>query len=477
MVVRPSEQEHLSGDNEPSAVSHSHRGVPASHRRDAQQSQSNAILPASQSQVNLEKSSSSDSAPKSQEVRRRARRRNSRRQSHGSAWHWRQTDSWYFTLPGTKKRVPLHDEDGHRIRGVENKQAAQLALARVKLAGEWQPTSAFPTSNEEWLVAKVCSEYIQYCERGVANGTISKGHRDTTVSFLNDLCGYCGALPVAQLKKGHIRTWVENHTTWKSPATCKGAISIVLAAFNYAQENHEVLSPLKGLKKPRAQPRLQSFSKSDEEALYQEANEPFRSFLFAAMHTGLRPFCELARITADDIEETPRGMMWRVYSSKTKKTRKIPVRSEVATLTRQLMATAPRGSGIPLFRNADGGMLNKQAGVTRFRSTRKRLGWHEDPVRIKFSTYTCRHTFAHRMLSGYWNGGVGCSIETLAELIGDTPKVAFDHYGKEWGQHYQDPLWMAVGVAPATRLPVKKTARARPRRMPKRKTSRRSSPK
>jgi hypothetical protein len=24
--------------------------------------------------------------------------------------------------------------------------------------------------------------------------------------------------------------------------------------------------------------------------------------------------------------------------------------------------------------------------------------------------------------------------------------VAFDHYGKEWGQHYQDPLWAALGV-------------------------------
>jgi len=52
------------------------------------------------------------------------------------------------------------------------------------------------------------------------------------------------------------------------------------------------------------------------------------------------------------------------------------------------------------------------------------------------------------MLSGYWNDGQGCSIETLAELIGDTPKVAFDHYGREWGQHYQDPLWTAIGVGP-----------------------------
>jgi hypothetical protein len=24
--------------------------------------------------------------------------------------------------------------------------------------------------------------------------------------------------------------------------------------------------------------------------------------------------------------------------------------------------------------------------------------------------------------------------------------VAFDHYGREWGQHFQDPLWNALGV-------------------------------
>ncbi len=67
------------------------------------------------------------------------------------------------------------------------------------------------------------------------------------------------------------------------------------------------------------------------------------------------------------------------------------------------------------------------------------------------------------MLSGYWNDGVGCSIETLAELIGDTPKVAFDHYGKEWGQHYQEPLWSAIGVAPTSRRAASR-AKAKPAR-------------
>ena len=67
-------------------------------------------------------------------------------------------------------------------------------------------------------------------------------------------------------------------------------------------------------------------------------------------------------------------------------------------------------------------------------------------MRKQFSRYTCRHTLAHRMLSGYWNSGADCLIKTLAELIGDTPKVTFDHYGKEWGQHDPEPLWAAVGV-------------------------------
>ena len=373
------------------------------------------------------------------------RRRKKRRQPHGSAWHWKQTDCWYYTVPGTKKRVPLFDEQGERIRGQENREAAALALAKEKLSWE-EEAAGTPGGNGEWLVARVCSEYLQYCERGVAHGTISQGHRDSAASWLNDLCKYCGAGPVAKLKKGHIQKWMEGHPTWRSPATHRSVIAVVLAAFNRVEQMNGIPNPLKGLKKPRSQPRLQSFSAEEEKALYGAAEECFRSFLFAAIHTGLRPFCELARITADDVEQTERGMMWRVYSSKTKKTRKIPVRPEVAELARGLMKTAPRGSGLPLFRNTKGRPWKRMTGVVRFIAIKEKLGWNRDAVKAKYSCYTCRHTFAHRMLSGYWTGGVGCSIEVLAELIGDTPKVAFDHYGREWGQHYQDPLWAAIGA-------------------------------
>jgi len=361
------------------------------------------------------------------------------------AWHWQQTDAWYYTPPGTKQRVPLFDERGQRIRGKDQKQAAELALARLKVNGQWKPT-AVPTDHPEWLVARVCSDYLHYCERGVTAGTISADHRAAAVRILNDLSGYCGAMPVSQLTRDHVRFWIDRHETSRSPATVRNAIAIVLAAFNLAEDNHEVRNPLVGLKKPPPRPRLQSFAPDDEQALVGAAAVPFRQFLFAAIHTGLRPFCELARLTAADVIETERGMMWRVYSSKTRKTRKIPVRKEVADRVRTLLKAGPRDPGAPLFANPQGKRWRKPTGGKYFRRIRHQLGWDQDPVRKRYSCYTCRHTFAHRMLSGYWNDGAGCSIETLAELIGDTPKVAFDHYGKEWGQHYQEPLWAAIGV-------------------------------
>jgi len=336
------------------------------------------------------------------------------------------------------------DEHGDRIRGPENKRAAELALARVKLAGEGNKNGS-ATPQDEWLVAKICSEYIQHCERAFANETGSESHRNSAVFYLNDLCAFCGALDVSELKKGHIKTWIDRHTTWRSPATHRHVIAVVLAAFNYVDDMYGVANPIKGYKKPQAQPRLHSFSKEDEETIYANTDEVFGDFIFAGLHTGLRPFCELARLTADMVIESPRGMMWRVYSSKTKKTRKIPVFSEVATLSRRLMRSAPKGSGIPLFRNARATPWRRVAGVSRFIALKKRVKWDQDPVKKNYSCYTTRHTFAHRMLSGYWNDSVGCSIETLAELLGDTPKTAFDHYGKEWGQHFQEPLWIAVG--------------------------------
>jgi hypothetical protein len=56
-----------------------------------------------------------------------------------------------LTLPGTKKRLSLFDEAGQRIRGKENKEAAELALGRLKLSAENWPTGTPPDNAREML--------------------------------------------------------------------------------------------------------------------------------------------------------------------------------------------------------------------------------------------------------------------------------------------------------------------------------------
>lgn len=368
-----------------------------------------------------------------------------RRRQRGAAWYWKQTDAWYYTPPGTKDRKALVDEKGRRVRGKHSKPTADLALARIKANGRWRlpPSDA---ASEQWLVAKVCSLQVQRVEAASTRGDATREYSDEARRYLNSFCEYCGRVSVNELRKGHVELWVESNPTWRSSATQRNAFTHVMMAFNFAEEEYGIQNPLRGLKKPPQCPRLHSISPEDETAMYAATDRHFKNFLFAAVHTGLRPFCELARLTADDIEESPHGMLWRVYSTKTKKTRKIPVRREIAALVRKLRKELPSGSGAPLFRNPQGNPWKKVTGVGRFLAIKRRLKWTSDPERSHYSSYSCRHTFAHRMLSGYWNNGEGCSIETLAELMGDTPKVTYDHYGREWARHYHDPLWAAIGV-------------------------------
>ncbi|MCG6157273.1 tyrosine-type recombinase/integrase [Rubinisphaera margarita] len=368
-----------------------------------------------------------------------------RRRSRGRAWYWKQTDTWYYTQPGTKSRVRLTNESGYPIRGQDNVQAAELALARVKANGEWQP-AAEKSISVATRVADVCSEYLVRCERRMKLGAMTRNHFDEQARYLNDFCGYCGALPSSELQKGHVDHWVESHATWRSPVTRRHAITAVKSAFKSAEETLSVRNPLIGLKKPPQRPRLYSFTPKDEQVLYDSTSQQFRDFLFACIHTGLRPYSELARLTSQNVVETNRGMQWRVAATKTGKTRLIPVRAEVAELIRRLINKSEGDPSRPIFRNARGTVWSKDIGKQQFFRLRKRAGWDESPLLKRYSTYTCRHTFAHRMLSGYWNEGKGCSIEVLAELMGDTPQVAFNHYGREWGQHYQAPLWSALGM-------------------------------
>lgn len=88
-----------------------------------------------------------------------------RRNQHGSARHWKQTDCWYHTPHGMKRREALIDQKGKRIRGVDNKQSARPALTRIRLRqGLASAIAETPFNNveETWPVARVCSLHLEH---------------------------------------------------------------------------------------------------------------------------------------------------------------------------------------------------------------------------------------------------------------------------------------------------------------------------
>ena len=190
--------------------------------------------------------------------------------------------------------MSLFDEKGERIRGVHNRDAAQKALARIKFADEFNPIVR-PTSLD-WTVARVCDLYLTDLHR-----TANPEWAVQVERWLNDLCAYCGALTVQELKKKHLRNWLSKHPTWNHNSQ-RNVIGSVLAAFNFCCRFDDLDSnPLAGYQKPAATPRVTAFTPEEEEAIYETADEAQGLYIKACILTGARPYSELAKITADHV--------------------------------------------------------------------------------------------------------------------------------------------------------------------------------
>lgn len=381
--------------------------------------------------------------------------RNRKRQANGCAWYRKFDRGWYATIKG--KRTKLCDESGRPLKGEQQREQAELAVARLKLNLEPVPRG------DAVLVAHVVDAYLAYVER-----QCSARFLEHSTWALSDFCAYCGGLPVSELKKRHVRDWVDTHPGWKSDNTKRDMMAIVMAAFNHAVKEAELIeaSPISDLKKPVGFARVTLFKEEEIQEVIDYCNRPPKKkavslspigqFFRMLVLTGARPFSELAKVTADEVHETEKGMVIRIKAGtdaegnyrhkaakRTGKDRVLYLFPEAEEIVRQQVLQFPRGSGVPLFRTPRGRMWRRPNGVTTFLRIKEMLGWDSDPDKRRLSFYTCRHTFAKRILSGYWTGQPA-SIETLAGLMGNTPKICWDHYAR-WCDEYNDPLWAAVG--------------------------------
>jgi integrase len=369
-----------------------------------------------------------------------------RKRSRNKGYWFRAGRGWYTTTGKSSK--PLLDDKGNPIRSADSAEEAKQAYARSLLQ------AAPPVKGKGLTVLEACQIYLDHAE---------SGHPETyrlRVGFLFDFCaglpprfrnskvrptakdrihpGY-GAKSVMDLTCLDVEKWVKAHPGWKSP---RAALQAIRRALNYCKESGLIdANPVKGLKVPKSGKRVAYLTPETEEAINRYARPALATAIKVCIRVGARPDIEFARLEPRHVEETPRGQRWRFRADESKggkKERTIYVPEEIAQIVR---AQVKRHKG-KVFRDDQGKPWTRRTLQYAFRRLKGRLLKKGVTPDEPFIPYTCRHTYAKRMLGGFW--GAPVTLEVLAGLMGNTPTICWQHYA-QWSGQYTDPFWAAIG--------------------------------
>jgi integrase len=383
--------------------------------------------------------------------------------SRQRGYWYRAGRGWYATDHG--RSVPLLDEEGDHLKDSDTREEiVQQAHARHLLG---QQRTAPEGTADTVPVADVVATYLEFCQANSRPATFdSRGrmlfdfvyglppkfwnHADpkhkTPKPGKNDYIhdGF-GQRTVGSLIPMDVQRWLDKHPTW-GQSTRRIAVQSVKRAFNYAVKMGLIhANPVKGFVAPQGKQRITYFTPEVEQAMYRHAKPALRLALRVLIRTGARYGSELCHLTAAHITDGPKGMTWKFNAdeAKTNKPRVIYIPSDIAAEVRPLMARHPSGA---IFRNTRGQPWDKRAMRAAFIRLKKRLQRKKVKMHPADCLYSTRHTYAKRMLGGYW--GQPVSVEILAGLMGNSRQVCWDHYGK-WCAMYTDPLQAAIEATAA----------------------------
>lgn len=367
-------------------------------------------------------------------------------------WYW-VNRGWYATEGRTAVR--LYGPDGEPITDPAARQGAKLAYARYLLERETRG----PDSGDSMTLATICDAYLSDVGQHGSPATEELRNR-----LLYDFCTGLparyrgvrdppnserlhpgrGTTPVRDLIPLDITRWLDVHSGWGG-GTRRAAVQAVRRAICYCLEAGLITrNPIAKYKVQQVRKRAVYFTPEQEAAMYEEANEALAMAIRVCIRTGARPLSEFGRLEARHVEEHKEGQLWRFPASEhktghmTHADRVIYTPREIETIVRGQIEKHPRG---PLFRGAKHGPWTRTSLGVAFRRMRKRLLGKGVELDDDACMYACRHTYAKRMLGGFW--GPAVTLEVLAGLMGNSPKVCWEHYAK-WCASYSEPFWRAI---------------------------------
>jgi integrase len=346
-------------------------------------------------------------------------------------FYWKARQGWYVkTGDGSQVFLSAEEEEAYDI-WKEMRAADGLGSAAVPFA----------------LIA---DSYIEHAKRALAPKTF-RGHQD----FLVSACASFGAVRVADLKRHHLTTWLDDNPTWKSDWSRRAAVAAVKRALNWAiDEGYLKVSPLAKVEFPKGGRREVLISDDDHRRMVlaedggrqpgarvgELGRKPirrdlcFRPVLIALRHSGTRPGM-VAAVTVDNVSSHLDAWVFKDHKTRKKTGKPLIVRLSPCLQTLTRIAMASRKSG-PLFRNSKGQPWKSDAIQRRIAKLQKKLGLPPGTV-----AYAYRHTWTTSAIVN------GVDIATVATMLGHKDlRMLMEHYAhlEQQPEHLKEAAAKAV---------------------------------
>lgn len=394
-----------------------------------------------------------------------------KRRGRNRGYFYRSGRGWYAN--DGKGMVPLLFPDGSRIKdkGTPDEQvAASYACWKEACEAAARKALAARPMNGPVTVEEVCRVYL-------AEASVN-GARQTFLGRADALFDLCYGLPsrfrakdgkpkpmtverkkeaqTARIHPGygrmaaadfiplHVDEWLRAHKTWKGSR--RNRIQAVKRAFSYAKKSGLIAeNRISKYSVPRSRSRATYITPEQEAIFVAAANDAMAMAIKVCIRTGARYFAEYAHLTRKHVRDLGERMEWvfQPHESKNRKLRVFRITDpEIIRITRSQMEKHSEG---PIFRSFNGEPWQANNFRRRFRELVKRVEqkMKKEGTRIDFDPdlcmYSTRHTYAKRMLQGYWTGKA-VPIEILAQLMGNSVQICRDHYLK-WTESMNEALW------------------------------------
>lgn len=369
---------------------------------------------------------------------------------------------WYLSIPDATKANGYrqerlsqdHDEAKamwHRLEGglpVETTNNTTLLITAPEAPA---PISALHTPHgEEMLVGELAGLFLENVKL-----KISDSRYRITKRYLDDLCRYMGRDSIAKVRIGgvaRVEKWLADHTTWDG--CLRSVVSRVKQVFKWgADQGYFASSPIKALARPKDNTRVAVLTEEQVKVILEHS--PFKMWTKAfkvLLATGCRPE-EFCNVEAKDVRRDESGeIYWWVKHKNMKHTgqrRRVYLPSEIQEMTKEAMKVYPTGK---LFRNRVGSPWSPEylnivfrkitaktpcvaLGLNKSSWASRRLPNGKIQRFRKFETvvYVARHTFAHRLLTGFYKDGDGrpliLNYAEIATYMGNSAAEVERTYG------------------------------------------------